>query len=245
MFAILKKEISSFFSSAIGYLVIGLFLVVTGLFLWVFQGPFNITETGFADLAPFFQIAPWIFIFLIPAITMRSFSEEQKVGTLELLLTKPISKLQLTLGKFLGAFALIILALIPTLIYVVAIYQLGNPVGNLDVGVTIGSYIGLMLLAATFTAIGIFASSLTDNQIIAFIIAVFLSFFLYFGLEGIAAFSTTSSVRDFINSMGIQSHYTSISRGVVDTRDLIYFISVTAFFIIITMMKLHKRSTLS
>lgn len=245
MFAILKKEISSFFSSAIGYLVIGLFLVVTGLFLWVFQGPFNITETGFADLAPFFQIAPWIFIFLIPAITMRSFSEEQKVGTLELLLTKPISKLQLTLGKFLGAFALIMLAIIPTLIYVVAIYQLGNPVGNLDVGVTIGSYIGLMLLAATFTAIGIFASSLTDNQIIAFIIAVFLSFFLYFGLEGIAAFSTTSSVRDFINSMGIQSHYTSISRGVVDTRDLIYFISVTAFFIIITMMKLHKRSTLS
>ena len=245
MFAILKKEISSFFSSAIGYLVIGLFLVVTGLFLWVFQGPFNITETGFADLAPFFQIVPWIFIFLIPAITMRSFSEEQKVGTLELLLTKPISKLQLTLGKFLGAFALIILAIIPTLIYVVAIYQLGNPVGNLDVGVTIGSYIGLMLLAATFTAIGIFASSLTDNQIIAFIIAVFLSFFLYFGLEGIAAFSTTSSVRDFINLMGIQSHYTSISRGVVDTRDLIYFISVTAFFIIITMMKLHKRSTLS
>lgn len=245
MFAILKKEISSFFSSAIGYLVIGLFLVVTGLFLWVFQGPFNITETGFADLAPFFQIAPWIFIFLIPAITMRSFSEEQKVGTLELLLTKPISKLQLTLGKFLGAFALIILAIIPTLIYVVAIYQLGNPVGNLDVGVTIGSYIGLILLAATFTAIGIFASSLTDNQIIAFIIAVFLSFFLYFGLEGIAAFSTTSSVRDFINLMGIQSHYTSISRGVVDTRDLIYFISVTAFFIIITMMKLHKRSTLS
>jgi ABC-2 type transport system permease protein len=245
LFAILKKEISSFFSSAIGYLVIGLFLVVTGLFLWVFQGPFNITETGFADLAPFFQIAPWIFIFLIPAITMRSFSEEQKVGTLELLLTKPISKLQLTLGKFLGAFALIILAIIPTLIYVIAIYQLGNPVGNLDVGVTIGSYIGLMLLAATFTAIGIFASSLTDNQIIAFIIAVFLSFFLYFGLEGIAAFSTTSSVRDFINSMGIQSHYTSISRGVVDTRDLIYFISVTAFFIIITMMKLHKRSTLS
>ncbi len=245
MFAILKKEISSFFSSAIGYLVIGLFLVVTGLFLWVFQGPFNITETGFADLAPFFQIVPWIFIFLIPAITMRSFSEEQKVGTLELLLTKPISKLQLTLGKFLGAFALIILTIIPTLIYVVAIYQLGNPVGNLDVGVTIGSYIGLMLLAATFTAIGIFASSLTDNQIIAFIIAVFLSFFLYFGLEGIAAFSTTSSVRDFINLMGIQSHYTSISRGVVDTRDLIYFISVTAFFIIITMMRLHKRSTLS
>tara|TARA_R110002012_G_scaffold9716_2_gene44788 strand:- start:217015 stop:217545 length:531 start_codon:yes stop_codon:yes gene_type:complete len=176
---------------------------------------------------------------------MRSFSEEQKAGTLELLLTKPISKLQLTLEKFLGAFALIILAIIPTLIYVVAIYQLGNPVGNLDVGVTIGSYIGLMLLAATFTAIGIFASSLTDNQIIAFIIAVFLSFFLYFGLEGIAAFSTTSSVRDFINLMGIQSHYTSISRGVVDTRDLIYFISVTTFFIIITMMKLHKRSTLS
>ncbi|WP_035337331.1 gliding motility-associated ABC transporter permease subunit GldF [Dokdonia sp. PRO95] len=245
MFAILKKEISSFFSSAIGYLVIGLFLVVTGLFLWVFEGSFNITETGFADLAPFFQIAPWIFIFLIPAVTMRCFSEEQKVGTLELLLTKPISKLQLTIGKFLGAFTLIILAIVPTLIYVVAIYQLGNPVGNLDVGVTIGSYIGLLFLAGTFTAIGIYASSLTSNQIIAFIIAVFLSFFLYFGLEGIAAYSTISSVRDFINLMGLQAHYSSISRGVVDTRDLIYFISVTVFFIVITVLNLHKRSTLS
>lgn len=245
MLAILKKEISSFFSSATGYLVIGLFLVLTGLFLWVFKGPFNIIETGFADLAPFFQIAPWIFIFLIPSVTMRSFSEEQHTGTLELLLTKPISTLQLTLGKFLGAFILIILAIIPTLIYVVAIYQLGNPVGNLDVGVTTGSYIGLLLLAATYTAIGIYASSLTDNQIIAFIIAVLLSFFFYFGIEGLTSFSAFNNVQDIINLLGIQSHYNSISRGVVDTRDLIYFISVTAFFIILTVLRLQKRSTLS
>lgn len=245
MLAILNKEISSFFSSATGYLVIGLFLVVTGLFLWVFKGSFNITETGFADLAPFFQIAPWIFIFLIPAVTMRSFSEEQQTGTLELLLTKPITTLQLTLGKFFGAFILIILAIIPTLIYVVAIYQLGNPVGNLDVGVTIGSYIGLLLLAATYTAIGIYASSLTDNQIIAFIIAVLLSFFLYAGISGIASYGTLNNTQDIINLLGIQSHYNSISRGVVDTRDLIYFISVTAFFIILTILRLHKRSTLS
>jgi len=245
LLAILNKEISSFFSSATGYLVIGLFLVVTGLFLWVFKGSFNITETGFADLAPFFQIAPWIFIFLIPAVTMRSFSEEQQTGTLELLLTKPITTLQLTLGKFFGAFILIILAIIPTLIYVVAIYQLGNPVGNLDVGVTIGSYIGLLLLAATYTAIGIYASSLTDNQIIAFIIAVLLSFFLYAGISGIASYGTLNNTQDIINLLGIQSHYNSISRGVVDTRDLIYFISVTAFFIILTILRLHKRSTLS
>ncbi|MFT5863753.1 MAG: ABC-2 type transport system permease protein, partial [Flavobacteriales bacterium] len=176
MYAILKKEIHAFFASPIGYLVIGLFLLVTGLFLWVFEGNFNIANSGFADLAPFFQLAPWIFTFLIPAVTMRSFSDEQKMGTLELLLTKPISTLELVLGKYLGAFTLIVLSLIPTVIYVYAIYQLGNPVGNLDIGVTIGSYLGLFLLAAAFTSIGIYASTLSDNQIVAFIIAVFLCF---------------------------------------------------------------------
>lgn len=241
MYAILKKEIATFFSSAIGYLVIGLFLVITGLFLWFFEGEFNIPNSGFADLSPFFQIAPWIFIFLIPAVTMRSLSDEQKAGTLELLLTKPITTLKLTLGKYLGAFILITLALIPTLIYVVAIYQLGNPVGNLDTGVTTGSYLGLLLLASAYTAIGIYTSSLTDNQIVAFIGAVFLCFLLYFGLEGIANYNVLGDADSFIKNLGIQAHYDSISRGVIDTRDLIYFLSITAFFVFLTVVRLQKR----
>ncbi len=240
MNAILKKEIQSFFASPIGYLVIGLFLVVTSLFLWVFDGSFNIPDSGFADLAPFFQLAPWVFTFLIPAVTMRSFSEEQKSGTLELLLTKPISTLQLVLGKYFGACMLMIIAIVPTLIYVVAIYQLGNPVGNLDIGVTIGSYIGLTLLAATYSAIGIFASTLSNNQIVAFIIAVFLCFFIYFGLEGFATYNLLGSADTFIANLGMQSHYDSISRGVIDTRDILYFLSLIIFFIYLTKNKLQK-----
>ncbi|TVZ51011.1 gliding motility-associated ABC transporter substrate-binding protein GldG [Dokdonia sp. Hel_I_53] len=241
MIAILKKEVSSFFTSAIGYLVIALFLVITGLFLWFFEGQFNIPNSGFADLAPFFQLAPWIFLLLIPAITMRSLSDEQKQGTLELLLTKPITTLQLTLGKYLGAFLLIIIALAPTLIYVIAIYQLGNPTGNLDTGVTIGSYIGLLFLSGVYTSIGIYTSSLTDNQIVAFISAVFICFLLYYGLEGIANYHFLGSGDRIIENLGIQSHYESISRGVIDSRDLVYFISLTAFLLFLTVRRLQRQ----
>jgi len=236
LLAILKKEINSFFASPIGYLVISLFLVVTGLFLWVFEGEFNIPNSGFADLAPFFQLAPWIFTFLIPAITMRSFSEEQKTGTLELLLTKPISTLQLVLGKYFGALVLMIITIIPTLIYVVAIYQLGNPVGNLDIGVTIGSYLGLILLAASFIAMGIYASTLSDNQIVAFILAVLFCFVFYFGIDGLASYTSP-----LITNLGMQTHYDSISRGVIDSRDVIYFVSIIAFFIYLTKNTLEKK----
>jgi len=238
--AILKKEIYSFFSSPIGYLVIGLFLIVTGLFLWVFEGVFNIPDSGFADLAPFFQLAPWIFVVLIPAVTMRAFSDEQKMGTLELLLTKPISKTALVYGKYFGALLLILFAILPTLIYVIAIYQLGNPVGNLDTGVTIGSYIGLVCLGAAFTAIGVWASTLSDNQIVVFIIAVFGCFVLYFGLEGFANYNLLGTLDATIANLGIQSHYESISRGVIDTRDLIYFISIILFFNFLTIYRLKK-----
>ncbi|MBE15197.1 MAG: gliding motility-associated ABC transporter permease subunit GldF [Dokdonia sp.] len=240
MYAILRKEIHSFFASPIGYLVIGLFLVVTGLFLWVFEGQFNVVNSGFADLAPFFQLAPWIFIFLIPAVTMRSFSEEQKMGTLELLLTKPMSTFKLALGKYLGAFILVVLALLPTLIYVAAIYALGNPVGNLDVGVTIGSYLGLLLLGATFVSIGVYCSTLSNNQIVAFIIAVFLSFLFYFGFEGISNYNLMGNADVYISGLGMQSHFDSISRGVIDTRDLIYFLSLIGCFLYLTIDRLHK-----
>ncbi len=241
MIAILKKEIASFFSSAIGYLVIALFLIITGLFLWVFEGEFNIPSSGFADLAPFFQLVPWIFMLLIPALTMRSLSDEQKQGTLELLLTKPITILQLTLGKYFGALVLIILALVPTSVYVIAIYQLGNPIGNLDAGVTIGSYLGLLFLAGTYTSIGLYTSSLTDNQIVAFITSVFLCFILYYGLEGIADYNQLGNVDVFVKNIGIQSHYESISRGVIDSRDVIYFITLTIFFLFLTTRGLQKK----
>ncbi|WP_417200888.1 gliding motility-associated ABC transporter substrate-binding protein GldG [Bizionia sp.] len=230
MFAILKKEINAFFASSIGYLVIAIFLILNGLFLWLFIGEFNILDNGFADLSSFFLLAPWILLFLIPAVTMRSFSDEKKQGTLELLVTKPISLFKIVLGKYLGAFILIILALLPTLLYVYTVYQLGNPVGNIDFGSTFGSYIGLLFLAAAYTAIGVFASSLTDNQIVAFISAVFLCFFFYIGLEGIADFVSSS----FIDQLGMSAHYKSISRGVIDTRDLLYFISIILVFLVFT-----------
>lgn len=236
MLALIKKEINSFFSSPIGYLVIGLFLIVNGLFLWVFKGSFNIFDNGFADLAPFFELAPWIFLFLIPAITMRSFSEEKKMGTLELLLTKPITFPKIILGKFLGAFFLIVIALLPTLLYLFTISDLGNPSGNWDVGSTIGSYMGLLFLALSYTAIGVFASSLTNNQIVAFLLSVFLCFFFYYGFEGLAELFPSV---DF-SSLGLQSHFNSIARGVIDTRDLIYFISVAILFLVLTFFKLKK-----
>lgn len=237
MVAIIKKEINSFFSSTIGYLVIGLFLVSNGLFLWVFPGEFNILDAGFADLSSFFDLAPWILLFLIPAVTMKAFSEEQKTGTLELLLTKPITLRNIVLGKYFGAVLLIILAIIPTAIYIIAISNLGAPQGNFDVGSTLGSYIGLLFLVLAYTAIGIFASTLSQNQIVAFIIAVFLCFFMYYGFEGIG-----SLVLEFnIAQLGMKAHFNSVARGVLDTRDIIYFLSIATLFLAFTVFKLRKK----
>tara|TARA_R110002050_G_scaffold74772_6_gene160325 strand:- start:92907 stop:93626 length:720 start_codon:yes stop_codon:yes gene_type:complete len=237
MLAILKKEINSFFASPIGYLVIAIFLLLNGLFLWLFKGEFNILDYGFADLSPFFLLAPWILMFLIPAVTMRSFSDEKKQGTLELLLTKPISYTQIVLGKYFGAFILILIALLPTLLYVYTVYQLGDPVGNLDMGSTLGSYFGLLFLIAAYTAIGIFTSTLSDNQIVAFITSVLLCFLFYIGIEGIAEF-TSSNLMD---QLSMSSHYKSMSRGVLDTRDIIYFLSITVCFLILTKLNLNKE----
>ena len=240
MKAIFFKEINSFFASPIGYLVIGIFLLINGLFLFVFKGEFNILDNGFADLSAFFVLSPWIFLFLVPAITMRSFSEEHKQGTIEILLTKPISKLQLIFGKFLGAFTLILIALIPTLLYVITLWQLGNPVGNLDIAATIGSYIGLLFLAGSFTAVGIFASTLSQNQIVAFIIAVILCFMMFYGFDGLADLNVLSNMFN-IETLGLNYHFNSVSRGVIDTRNLVYFISVAVFFLVLTQLKLNKN----
>lgn len=238
MLAILRKEINLFFASPIGYLVIAIFLLLNGLFLWLFKGEFNVLDYGFADLSAFFLLAPWILIFLIPAVTMRSFSDEKKQGTLELLLTKPISHLNIVLGKYFGALILIVIALIPTLLYVYTVYKLGNPVGNLDMGSTWGSYFGLLFLVAAYTAIGVFGSTLSDNQIVAFIVSVFLCFFFYVGFEGIADFSSSN----FIEQLGMSYHFKSMSRGVLDTRNIIYFLSITVFFIVLTKLNLSKEA---
>lgn len=236
MKAILIREINSFFGSPIGYLVIAIFLILNGLFLWVFDGDFNILNSGFADLSPFFTLAPWILIFLIPAVTMRSFSDERKQGTLELLLTKPLSVTSIVNGKFLASLFLIFIAIIPTLLYVYVISELGLPTGNIDLGSTIGSYFGLVFLICAYTSIGIFTSTLSDNQIVAFIIAVFLSFILYFGFDEMAQYF--GSVQSFVAQLGMDAHFKSMARGVLDTRDILYFTSITVLFLALTVYKL-------
>lgn len=238
MKSIILREIKSFFGSPIGYLVIAIFLIINGLFLWVFEGDYNILNTGFADMTPFFTLAPWILIFLIPAVTMRSFSDEKRQGTLELLLTKPLSISQIVNGKFLGSFLLILMALVPTLIYVKVIYDLGIPEGNIDMGSTIGSYFGLLFLISSYSAIGIFTSSISDNQIVSFILAVFLCFFFYFGFDGITSILPSSA--EIITAFGMLDHFKSMGRGVIDTRDVIYFVSITVVFLSLTVYQLKS-----
>lgn len=238
MKALLLREIKSFFGSPIGYLVIAIFLLLNGLFLWVFEGDFNILNSGFADLSPFFTISPWILIFLIPAVTMRSFSDEKKQGTIELLFTKPLSIWEIVNGKFFGALILIVLAILPTIIYVMVISYFGNPEGNIDMGSTLGSYFGLLFLIAGYTAIGIFTSTLSDNQIVAFIVSVFVCFIFYFGFEGVANY--IGNLKGFVSSLGMDYHFKSMSRGVIDTRDVIYFISIAVLFLSLTVYKLKS-----
>ena len=239
MLPLIRREINSFFSSSIGYLVISLFLIFNGLLLWVFTGTFNILDAGFADLTAFFQLAPWVLLFLIPAVTMRSFSDEKKMGTLELLLTKPISILTIVMAKYTAAVMLIGIALVPTLTYILTISNLGSLQGNFDLGSTFGSYIGLLFLVLSYVAIGIFASTLSSNQIVAFIIAVFICFALYFGFEG-ATDLLGSSIP--IQNFGMKAHFESTTRGILDTRDLLYFLSISSFFVLITVFKLRTDS---
>lgn len=239
MYPILKKEINSFFSSPIAYLVIGLFLTINGLFLWVFKDTFNVLNAGFADLNSFFYLAPWLFLFLIPAITMKSFADEFNSGTIEILKTKPITDWQIVLGKFSAALLLVCIALVPTLTYIYTIYALGNPVGNLDIGSTIGSYLGLIFLASTYTSIGLFTSTLSKSQIVAFILSFFITFILFYGFDALSNLAGNSTY--ILQQFGINEHFKSISRGVVDTRNIIYFVTLTFFFLFITKQQLKNE----
>jgi len=241
MYSIFKKEINLFFSSLIGYIAIGVFLVLTGMVMWVFPQS-NVLDYGYATMDGFFRAAPYILMILIPAITMRSFAEERQTGTIELLVTRPLSDLSIIMGKYLACLLLVVIAVLPTLVYYYSIRTLGDPAGNIDAGGVAGSYIGLLLLAGAFVAIGLFASAITQNQIVAFVLAVLLSLTLYeaFGeLSKLPIFFAKSD--DIVDKIGIGYHYTSISKGKIDSRDVIYFLSIIAAFVAMTKVALGAR----
>lgn len=240
MFTVFKREISSFLSSLIAYIVIVVFLLVTGLFMWVFPD-YSILDYGYASLDQLFIIGPWVFMFLIPAITMKFFSEEKRTGTIELLFTKPVSDLQIIFGKFLAGFVLVLFAILPTFLYAIALWYLADPVGNIDTGGILGSYIGLLLLGGVFVSIGIFASSLTDNQIVAFLLGLFLCFFLYSAFESFKLLDLPVQMQLILEQLGISAHFYAMSKGVLDSRDLVYFGSVIALFIMLTKTVLESR----
>ena len=239
MFSLLKKEITSFFGSLTGYIVVFVFLLATSLFLWVFPGNYNILDGGYASLDALFSLAPWVYLFLVPAVTMRLFAEEKRLGTMEVLLTRPLSVFRIVLAKYLAGLLLVTISLLPTLVYFYSAYALGNPVGCIDTGGTWGAYIGLFFLAAIYVAIGLLASALTDNQIFSFILAMGLSFLAYMGFDLVGSMQFPSAIQQLITGFGINEHYTSVSRGVVDSRDLVYFISTIFLFIFFTSRIIH------
>ncbi len=244
MISLIKKELLQFFGSLIAYMILTVFALISGLFLWFFDGNMNILNSGYASLSSFFDLAPWLYLFLIPAITMRLFSEEIRSGTLELLLTRPLSMFRLIAAKLLAAFFVVLMTMILSLVYFYSVYQLGNPVGVVDVAATLGSYLGLLFLSLIFLSVGLFTSSLSENQIVAFGLAVLISFFLFSGFELLSDLTLSESWSAVLLSFGISSHYESISRGLIDSRDMFYFISVTAIFLILTGMALKWNRTL-
>lgn len=238
MIHVFKKEFNGFLHSLIAYLVIGIFLTAIGLLIWVFPET-SVLDYGYADLDTLFSMAPYVFIFLIPAITMKSFAEERKLGTLELLLTKPLTDWDIVLGKFFAAFALVVVALLPTLIYYFSIVTLGNPVGNIDTAAVVGSYVGLLFLAAIFCAVGIFTSTLSDNQIVAFLLAAFFCFLLYTGFDSLSSFAGSQAL--LVKQFGILYHYESLGKGLIDTRDIIYSLSTAGLLLLFTKVVLGSR----
>lgn len=240
MLQILTKEFSSFLNSFIAYVVISVFLTAIGLLTWVFPET-SLLNNGYAQLDTLFLLGPYVFVFLVPAITMRSFAEEKKAGTMEMLLTKPVSDWQIVTGKFMACFVLVLFALLPTLIYYYTVYVLGNPVGNIDTPGVMGSYIGLALLGGVFCSAGILASSITSNQIIAFILGAFLCFLLYAGFDSLASMTSTASGALFVRQLGIVYHYEALSKGLIDSRDVIYFMSTSVLMLAISKLILGSR----
>jgi len=240
MYQIFKKELNGFLNSFIAYIAMSVFLIGIGLLMWVFPET-SVLNYGFADLETLFSFGPYVFMFLVPAITMRMFADEKKSGTLELLLTKPVTDIQIILGKYFAGFALVIFSLIPTLLYYFSVYQLGNPPGNIDTAGVVGSYIGLILLGGVFISIGVLASSLTDNQVISFILALFLCFILYYGFQSIASINIWGTYSTILEELGILYHYNYMSKGLIDIRNIIYFLSLITIMIMFTKLRLSSR----
>ncbi len=240
MLSILKKEFNSFLDSTIAYVVIGLFLLGTGLFLWVFPET-SLLDYGYADLETLFSMTPFIYMFLIPAITMKSFSEEKRGGTMELLLTKPLTDWQIILGKYFAGLLLVLFSLAPTLVYYYSVYQLGFPKGNVDSAGVVGSYIGLVFLGAVFTSIGIFTSSISESQIISFIVGVFVCFLFHSGFTALSKLEFWGNMSSLVEALGIDYHYYTISKGLIDSRDILYFISIIVIMLKATHLTIGAR----
>ncbi|MBU2018824.1 MAG: gliding motility-associated ABC transporter permease subunit GldF [Bacteroidetes bacterium] len=243
MKALYLKEIRSFLSSIIGYIFIFIYLISSGLFHWVISENTNLLEGAEADLIPFFNLSPVIFLILIPAITMRSIAEERRTGTIELLFTRPLSDFQIILAKYLAGVTLVVVSILPTLVYFYSMYQLGNPVGTIDSGATLTSYLGLILLGAVFVSIGLFASSITSSQIVAFILAMFICWLFYDGFNLLGSYKLLGSFDTVFQYIGISFHYDSIKKGIIDTKDIIYFFSVITLFLFgaLTVVKSLKK----
>lgn len=239
MKSLIRKELALYFSNLSGYLISCLFLLITGLFLWVIPGHWNIFSSGYAQLNGLFELAPWLYLFLIPAVSMRLFADEYRSGTMELLMTSPLTSWQVVGAKYISGLVVILLSLLPTFIYLYSLSAMASPVGNVDMGATVGSYLGLLLLAGIYLAIGLFTSSLTDNQIIAFLLALVICYVLYAGLD----FTSTifnGRWTQFISSGGIAAHYEALSRGVVLISDIVYYLSVTVLFLYFTKLRIQR-----
>ena len=241
MITLFLKEIKEFFSSITGYLVVIVYLLINSMFLWIFKGNLNIFDVGLSNIDTLFIISPWVFLFLVPAITMNMFANEFKSGTMELLLTRPLTEFQITFAKYLSSLVLVLISLLPTFLYLISIHYLANPAGNVDYGAILGSYTGLFFLAAVYSAIGLFASSLSKNTVISFLLSVLLCYIFFLGFENLGTLVSPGKIANFIITIGINDHYSSISRGVIDTRDIIYFISVMTVFIFLTKLRLESR----
>ncbi len=241
MFAIAKREVLTFFTTPIGYTILGVYYIFSGLFLWFFSNSFNLIQSSFADLNLFFELTPWLLLFLIPAIGMKSFSEEIKSKTIELLFTKPISLWELVIGKFLGILFLVNCVLLSSFIYSIAIIQLKFDADIFDWGAFWGSYFGLFLLASVYSSIIIWCSSLTKNQVVAFLSAVLICLLHYYGWSQLALYFSDNSLYTFINSIGISVHYGQMSKGIIDTKDIVYFFGQLFFFLYLTVIKLKKH----
>lgn len=241
MFSIYKKELTGFFSTLTGYIVIGVFLVINSLFMWVFPGELNIPEGGYASLETIFIISPWVFLFLVPAVTMRMISEEKRLGTIELLYSRPITESRIVAGKYLASVTLVLLSLLPLVVSYLTVWFTGNPTGNLDIGGTWGSMTGLFFLAAIYASIGLFASSLTENQVISFIVAVIICFIMFTGFDSLAMLPGLRQIDELVIRLGINEHYRSMSRGVIDTGDIAYFLVVIVIFNEATRLVLTSR----